>query len=496
MKYVMGIDLGTSSTKALIEDESGRPMGSGSGSYGISIPVMSYAEQDPREYWQAVVTAIGGALKEAGISGGEIAGIGFSGQMHGMVALDENKEPVCPAIIHLDQRSGSLLEKMRELGGDVLEREVLNQPCAGMIISTLFWIRENEPALYEKIRYVMSVKDYIRFRLCGELGTECSDAAATLAFSVRNRQWCGEWMDRLGIRRDIWVPVHESYEVAGTITPEAAAETGLSTQTVVVYGAGDSLAALTGNGVVEKGVMACNIGTSSQLAVIADRPIFDPQMRVQTWCHTVPGRWAVQAGTLNGGSTLSWLRNKVLKDTRPFAELDREAGMTPAGAEGLYFIPYLAGERTPYNEPQAKGTYFGLGMKHEQGHIIRATMEGILLNLNECVGILDEMKAERSMLISSGGAARGVTWKQIQADVLDMPVHTTKVKEEACHGACILAAVGLGWYADIREACQDTVQLDEHVTEPIREHVKLYAEKQAVYHDLLMSVRDMYSRIV
>lgn len=495
MSYLMGIDLGTSSTKTLIIDETGKTAGIGNASYGIQIPQISYAEQDPEEWWQAVKHSITEALKEAGIQGNEIKGIGFSGQMHGMVALDEHKKLVCPAIIHLDQRSSVELEEIRSLAGGLMSEKLLNQPSAGMIISTVYWMKKHQPEKYEKIRYVMSPKDYIAFRLCGEIGTEYTDAGATLAFSVKDRRWCTELFQRLGVKEDIWAPVHNSYDIAGKVTKEAAEETGLSTETYVVYGAGDSMAALTGNGVIESGIIACNIGTSSQLAVVVDKPIFDPKMRIQTWCHTVPERWVVQSGTLNGGSTLSWLRNKILKSSQPFAELDAEAGKTPAGADGLYFLPYLAGERTPYNEPDAKGVYFGLSMMHEQGHVVRATMEGILFNLKECLGILDEMKVDRSKLIASGGAARGVTWKQIQADVLNMPVYSTEIKEEACHGAAILAGVGVGLYPNIKEACETTIQMSPVVIEPIAENVKVYNEKQQIFHDLYFSVKDLYPRI-
>lgn len=496
MSYLMGIDLGTSSTKTLIIDTAGRTAGIGTAGYGIQIPQISWAEQNPEEWWEAVKTSIRGAMEKAGVSGPEIMGIGFSGQMHGMVALDENKKLVCPAIIHLDQRSSEDLEEIRSLAGNLMQEELLNQPSAGMMISTVYWLKKHQPQVYNRIRYVLSPKDYISFRLCGEIGAEHTDAGATLAYSVKNKRWCGGLFQRLGIREEIWAPVQSSFEIAGRVTPQAAEETGLEAGTRIVHGAGDSMAALTGNGIIESGCMTCNIGTASQLAAVVDKPIYDPQMRIQTWCHTVPGRWVVQSGTLNGGSALSWLKDKILKTDKSFAQLDMEAGSTPAGAQGLYFLPYLSGERTPYNEPKAKGVYFGLSMMHEQGHVARATMEGILFNLKECLGILDDMSVKREKLIASGGAARGVTWKQIQADMLDMPVYSTNIREEACHGAAILAGVGVGVYRDIKEACQATISMSHEVVEPIRENVKIYNEKQQIFHDLFYSIRDLYPRIV
>ncbi len=496
MSYLMGIDLGTSSTKTLIIDTDGRTAGIGNAGYGIRIPQISWAEQNPEEWWEAVKASIRQAMGKAGVSGHEIAGIGFSGQMHGMVALDENKKLVCPAIIHLDQRSSEDLEEIRAIAGDLMQKELLNRPSAGMMISTVYWMKKHQPEVYDRIRYVMSPKDYISFLLCGAIGTEYTDAGATLAFSVKNNHWCTELFQRLGLRETIWAPVHKSFEIAGKVTAQAAEETGLSTDTNIVYGAGDSMAALTGNGIIESGCITCNIGTASQLAAVVDKPIYDPQMRVQTWRHTVPERWVVQSGTLNGGSALSWLKNKILKTDKSFAELDLEAGRTHAGADGLYFLPYLSGERTPYNEPKAKGVYFGLSMMHEQGHIARATMEGILFNLKECLSILDDMSVKREKLIASGGAARGATWKQIQADMLDMPVYSTNIREEACHGAAILAGVGVGVYRNIKEACEATITMSDEVVEPIRENVKIYDEKQRIFHDLFFHIRDLYPRII
>lgn len=492
MKKVLGIDIGTSSAKALIVDESGRMLGSGSKNYSLHFPGKFQVEQDPETWWKAVSQAIGIALQEAKTSGNEISALSFSGQMHGMVAIDRKRRLLGNAIIHLDQRSSGELAEIRALAGDLMRTELLNLPSAGMMLATVYWMKKHMPKRYEALDYVLSPKDYIRMRFCGEIGTEYTDAGATLGFSVKNRVWCSELFRRLGLREDIWPQVYESSAIAGQVTEEAARATGLSQKTVVIYGAGDSMAALTGNGVIEKGVMACNIGTSSQLAVVSDVPIFDPQLRIQTWCHTVKERWVVQSGTLNGGNALRWLRDQIFRDQRPYAELDRAAGTVAPTAEGLVFIPYLVGERTPYDDPMAKGVYFGLSMKHTQEHMVRATMEGILFNLKECLEIMDELQVEHKLLISSGGAARGETWKQIQADMLDMPVHKTVVEEEACLGAAILAFVGIGVFSDVSEACKILVKLSDHVTEPIAANVRLYREKQSLFHELYHRVKDLF----
>ena len=491
MNYVMGIDLGTSSTKAMIMDEFGKCLGIGRGTYPVDIPGEHLAEQDPEKWWIGVKDAITEVLRVSGIQPEDIGGIGFSGQMHGMVALDSKGDVLRPAIIHLDQRCAGELAEIREKAGSLMQTELLNQPSAGMLIGSLYWMKKYEKELYDRIAVVMSPKDYIRYRLCGEIGSDYSDASAALAFSTKNKEWCRELLGKLEIRDDIWPEVHGSCEIAGKITGDASAETGLSVKTAVVYGAGDSLCALTGSGVIETGTMACNIGTASQLCLVVDKPICDEKLRIQTWCHSADDRWAIQSGALNGGSTLNWLKSKALMTGKTFEEMDEEAGRIPAGSEGLMFLPYLAGERTPWNDPYARGTYHGLSLQHEQAHIVRATMEGVMYNLRECLVILDQMDLERNYLISAGGGAKGKTWRQIQADMLNMPVHTTLVSEEACQGAAMMALVGLGVYPDLAEAAKATVHMSSEVTEPIAENVKIYEDRQVLFHELYKALRDL-----
>ena len=336
MGYLAGIDLGTSSVKVLIMDPDGRTLAVSSRGYDVMTPKMSYAEQEPQVWWDCTVMAIREAMEKSGIRPEELDGIGLSGQMHGLVAFDRNNEPVMPAIIWMDQRSAKETALIKELAGDLLETELLNQPGAGMMICSLLWLKRHRPDVYDRIAHVMLPKDYIRYRLTGTIGSDFSDACATLAFSVKGRCWCMELIRRAGLKEDIWPQVGESSQAAGHVWAEAAARTGLSGHTRVVYGAGDSSAQLTGNGVIEEGIMACNIGTASQLAAVVDRPLYDTQMRLQTWCHTVADRWYVRAGA-ECGSTLSRLKKKV-RGMAVHGELDAEAGQAIAGAEGLLFI--------------------------------------------------------------------------------------------------------------------------------------------------------------
>ena len=493
--YLAALDLGTQSVKTAIMDVQGRLLSVCHEGYGLQTPKISFVEQDPEEWWQASVKTIRGAVAKAGISPDEIVGMGFSGQMHGLVALDERDQLVGPAIIWMDQRSSAEAVEIRAAAGSLLEEQLLNRPAPGMMICSLLWLKKNRPDVYGRIRKVMLPKDYIRFRLTGEIGTDYADGSATCAFSVTEHRWCTELLEKVGLRTDIFPPVHESIDVAGTVSADGAAQTGLKKGTRVVYGSGDASAQLVGNAVVREGVISCNIGTASQICAAITTPHFDRLMRVQTFCHAVPGRWIFQGGTLNGGSTLSWLRNRMLQDKRPFAELDKEAAQTPPGSEGLIFVPYLAGERTPYMDPKAKGVYFGLSMKHEQGHLIRATMEGVIYNLRECLRIMDENDVPMQKVISSGGAAKGVTWRQIQADILEMPVYTTATEEEACQGAAIQAAVGAGLYGSVDEACDAIVRLNPDPTEPIPENIPVYREMQELFREVYTAGTPIFQKL-
>lgn len=495
MGYLAGIDLGTSSVKVLIMDPDGRTRAVSHAGYEVMTPRMSYAEQNPQVWWECTVQAIRQAMADSDIKPEALSGIGLSGQMHGLVAFDRDNRLVSPAVIWMDQRSAIEAVEIKELAKDLLDTELLNQPGAGMMLSTLLWLKKYRKEVYDSIHHVMLPKDYIRYKLTGVIASDYSDASATLAFSVKNRRWCTELIRRIGIKEDIWPCVGESAQTAGYVWAGAAKETGLSVGTRVMFGAGDSAAQLTGNGVIEEGIMACNIGTASQIAAVVNTPLYDRQMRLQTWCHTAPERWYVQGGALNGGSALGWLRNKILRDDRTYAELDAEAALAPAGAEGMMFIPYLSGERTPFLDPYAKGVYFGMGMKHDQSHMIRATMEGVVFNLKECALILDEMGIERKKMISSGGAAKGNTWKQIQADIMEMPVYTTRTSEEACQGAAILASVGCGIYRDIREACAAVVKINDSPVEPIFRNVERYRQQQEIFKELYLKVKDLYPRL-
>ncbi len=495
MEYLAGIDLGTSSVKALITDLGGRPVGSGKSGYEIHIPKAGYAQQDPSQWWDAVKSAVAKALKASCVPPDKILGIGLSGQMHGMVALGSGGEPVYPAIIHLDQRSAKEREDVLRAAGDLIKSDLLNQPGAGMLICSLLWLKNNRPAVYGKIKSVMLPKDYIRYRLTGAIGCDYTDASSTFAYSVKNNKWCMPLIKKLGLKTDIWPDTAAPFDVAGNISQSAAAETGLSPKTKVVMGGGDSAMALIGNGIVKEGTMVCNIGTASQIAAFIRKPPEKPDLRCQIWCHAVPERWYVQGGTLNGCNTINWLRDKVLHDSASFKELDEGAAEVPAGSDRLIFIPFLSGERTPFMDPAAKGVYFGLGMNHDLRHIFRATMEGVSFNLCECAKIFDSMGISSQKLIFSGGGAKSFLWRQITADVLNKPVYTVENTEEACTGAVIMAAVGTGCYGCIEEACEEIVHICKEPVCPVAENVKTYAEQQQIFTELYKNIKNIFPKL-
>lgn len=479
MEYVMGIDLGTSSVKAILMDRQGKTAAVAQKEYQVKTPKAGYAQQSPWEWWQQTKLAIRQVMESGKVCARQIKGIGFSGQMHGLVILDREKKVLMPAIIWMDQRSKKEQERILQIvKEEQLQSQLMNQPMAGMMICSLLWVKEHLPEIYEKAAYVMLPKDYIRFCLGGTIETDETDAGGSAGFSVRDREWCRKFLNRLGIPESLFPPVAKPYEIVGRVTQKAAEETGLAKGTILAAGGADSAMQLTGNGVVSEGTLCLNIGTAAQILTVMSKPCYDEMLRTQTLCHSAPGLWYAQCGSLNGGNALSWLRNKVLKTTDSYQKLDGEAGEVLAGSEGLFFLPYLAGERVPCQIPDGGGMFSGLSVRHERAHIIRSVMEGVVLNLRMCLDIFHEagIEADWKFILSSGGGAKGPTWRQIQADVFGLPVYETEGEEEACTGAAMMAAVSLGWFSSAEEAAKTIVKRKPIPTEPVWEHREGYEE--------------------
>ncbi|HHV60703.1 MAG TPA: xylulokinase [Clostridiaceae bacterium] len=476
MSYLMGIDLGTSGVKALIMDLEGNIAGKGKADYGIQTPEIGYAEQDAGQLWNATVSSIKQALSDSSIDPSEIKSIGLSGQMHGLVIVDNKMQPIRPVIIWPDQRSKKQIDSIYSIAGRQRLRETtLNSLSTGFFLTSLMWIKENEPDNYRKIYKAILPKDYIKFKLCGVISTEATDASSTAAFNTAKRCWAFNLIEETGIDADYFPEIGESLKISGTVTKECAGQTGLCHGTPVIYGGGDTLMYSVGTGIIKPGIVSVNIGSGCQTATSVNEPLYDKEFRTNTFCHVKNDLWLIIGGHLNGGITLKWLKEKMFPNMS-FADFDVRAKEINAGSDGVIFLPYLSGERTPYHDPSAKAILFGLTLGHNCNHIIRAAMEGVVMAMRLSLEIFRELNIPTEKIVASGGGARSDIWLKMQADIFDAEICRTTSCEEACTGAAIAAGVGAGIYNSIEEACSRIVRYSPEVTYPDKESVKVYNE--------------------
>lgn len=493
MGYLLGIDLGTSSVKSLLMDEEGKVLGSAQKEYDIQKPQQSWAEQEMERLWEATAWTVRSVMEQCPQVREGISGIGYSGQMHGLVMLDREGREVRNTIIWADQRSSQSIERIYEaVPREKYAAVTMNALSTGFLVSSLVWVRDHEPENYAKIHKVMLPKDYIRFRMCGELGTDMSDASSTVIFDTAKRQWAWELIQRLGLEESFFVPCHESAEIAGATSKECARQTGLPEGVPIVYGGGDTLVQALGNGMIRPGLAISNIGTASQLVTISDQPVCDRDFRTNTFCHVKDGQWLLMGANLSGGVSLKWLKNNVLGMDSYDAMTDL-AEQSPPGSKGLFFLPYLSGERTPWNDPQARGIYFGLGLAHERADMIRAAMEGIIYAQRSSMKIFREMGLSFQRVIASGGGANSRVFRQIIADQFGCEVVTSLVKEQGCVGAAMIAGVGTGVFSGYEQACSQIVRFSDEVTEPDARNQALYAERFQVFEKLYPSNRELFA---
>ncbi len=467
MPALLGIDIGTSGTKTIVIDPSGRVLSRSLREYPLSSPRPLWSEQDPADWWMAVRETTAEALRSAGIEASEIAGVGLSGQMHGAVFLGEGNEVLRPAILWNDQRTQAECDWITQtIGRDRVVDLISNPVLTGFTAGKIVWLRSNEPETFSKVRKVLLPKDYIRLLLTGEYATEVSDASGTALFNVRKREWADEMLDGCGIPRN-WMPKsYESCEVSGRITEAAARLTGLAAGTPVVGGGGDQAAGAVGNGIVQSGVVSSTVGTSGVVFAFSESPLVDPGLRLHTFCHAVPDKWHLMGVMLSAGGSLQWYRDTFCQPERvvasytnrdPYEIICEEAALAPAGCEGLVFLPYLTGERTPYPDPLARGVFFGITRRHHRGHFARAVLEGVAFGLKDSFEIMREMKLPISQVRASGGGARSPLWRQIQADVTGHEHVTINVDEGPALGVALLAGVGAGIYPSVEAACGEVI---------------------------------------
>lgn len=494
-KYYLGIDLGTSSVRVLLTDLKSRKSWVDARSYDVIKPKNGYAEQDPENWYVCLCTCLRQVIAKSRVLPEEIEALSFSGQMHGTVALDENRKLVSNAIIWMDQRSSDAIREIYDqLGQKTVTDLVQNRISTGFMLSTLYWFKTRRPEQYRRIRYVMLPKDYIKYRLCGKITTDPSDAAGSLAYDSMNMKWSTTLLKELDLNESILPKCLPSTTVVGNITPEAAELTGLCESTLVVNGGADQCMMAVGNGIIEDGIFASNIGTAGQISTTVRNPIYDPLLRTNTFAHVLNDRWNLMGACLNSGISLKWIAKQVL-DEVDYESIDCAVKKRPIGGNGLFFLPYLTGERTPHMDSLARGVFFGLTLDHDKISLERAVMEGVIFALKDCFSVLMELDIPCEKIVAAGGGARSDVWLQMQSDVFERPVFRSASDEQASLGAAITAAIGSGAFSNYADACDCCVKKPEIVFYPIKENVTIYREMYPVYRELYRANKHIFCNI-
>ena len=489
---LLGIDVGTSSLKSMLLDPEKGTSLLAAREYDVEIPREGYAEQSPGVWWDALKETLRELRERAPAKFRSVTAVGFSGQMHGLVMTDKNGIPLRGAIVWLDQRSGRQVAQMNaKLPGREIEEILQNRPFPGFAVPSLLWVKENERKIYDQCACVMQAKDYLRMKLTGEPGTDASDASATAGFDVGQRQWAYDILTRLGLDREKFPPCREATEVAGEITAAAAEETGLRKGIPVVFGAGDQPAQSIGNGAVREGLVISNIGTGGQIAAYSAKDVHDRELRTHTFCHAVDKAYTVFGASLCSGLSMKWLKNNVL-GVSSYDEMSALAARSEPCSGGLVYLPYLTGERTPHMNPKAKGMFFGLTLGHDRRHFARAVMEGVTFALRDSLEILENMGISAERIVASGGGARSGVWLQIQADIFGKEVAVCRVKEQACLGACILAGLGTGTFANAGEAAERLVSFEEKTSLPDMSAHREYSGAYETFREIYRANKGLF----
>ena len=499
MKYAIGVDIGTSGTKSVLFDEKGTVIASASQEYPLYQEKNGYAEQEPSDWYNASINTIKKIISESGVSADDICGVGISGQMHGLVMLDENNEVIRKSIIWCDQRTAKECEEITEkVGKERLIQITANPALTGFTASKILWVRNNEPDNYKKCRHILLPKDYVRFMLTGEYATDVSDASGMQLLDVPNRCWSDEVLEKLDIDKSLLAKVYESCEITGNITSKAAELTGLKEGTPVVGGAGDNAAAAVGTGIVSDGKAFTTIGTSGVVFAHTSEIQIDPKGRVHTFCCAVPGCWHIMGVTQAACLSLKWFRDNFCdtevkeaneKGVSEYFIMDNEAEKIAIGSDKLLYLPYLMGERTPHLDPDIRGTFFGISAMHTRAHFIRAVMEGVAYSLRDCKNIISEMGTEISDMMACGGGGTSPLWRSMLADLYDCPVKTVSCKEGPALGVAILAFVGTGVYDTVEHACDAMIKTDK-VQEPDADASAQYEKYYQLYRKIYYSIKD------
>jgi xylulokinase len=492
--FVLGIDVSTTATKAVLVDETGAVRGVGTSEYGFSVPRPLWSEQDPGLWWEGAVRAIGAVLASTGVAGADVVAIGLTGQMHGLVLLDAADRVLRPAILWNDQRTGAECDAIRAAVGPERLIEITgNDALTGFTAPKLVWVRDHEPEVWRQVAHVLLPKDFVRLRLTGAYALDKADGAGTMLFDLAARDWSAEVLAALEIPAAWLPPTHEGPEITGALSAEAADATGLRAGTPVVAGGGDQAANAVGVGVVSPGRMALSLGTSGVVFAATDRPLFEPRGRVHAFCHAVPGRWHLMSVMLSAAGSLRWFRDALAPGV-DFADLVAPAAEVRAGSDGLLFLPYLSGERSPHADPLARGAFIGLTLGHDRRHMTRAVLEGVAFGLRDGLDLMTAAgMTPPDQIRASGGGTASPLWRQILADVLGAEIATVDTTEGAAYGAAVLAAVGGGWFPTVDAATGSFVRATT-VAAPGPD-AATYTSAHALYRDLYPALAATFQRI-
>ncbi|MCC6147552.1 MAG: xylulokinase [Anaerolineaceae bacterium] len=491
-KYLIGIDLGSSSLKALLLDSKGKCLASTSFEYPTASPQPGYSEQDPADWYAALVRALHSLRTETGVDKKEIEGISFSGQMHGLVCANEAGKPLRNAIIWSDQRSAVQVEQiLSTIGREKYGLLTGNPLSTGFMLPSWLWIRQYEDKVATKTRFLMLPKDYLRYQMTGFFCSDPSDAASTGLFEVSNKEWSRTLVDAFGLEAGLLPEMRQSHQPAGQVTQTAAEECGLMEGTPVFAGGGDTPVQALGRGIYDEGTLSLAISTGGNLLALSNTPKIDAKLRLHCMNYVIPGRWYNMAATLSAGYSLKWLKENFAP-ALSYSEL-ADMALEAQSSQDLFFLPHLRGERTPHMDPKCRGVLMGLTAQHQLAHIVRAVMEGVVFSLRTGLETLEELGVDSQSIVVSGGGARHPLWTQLIADTLGSPVRVSSFADAAPLGAAMLAGIGCGVFSDYKEACRGASARVSTEILPDGERSERYARMHQRYRLLYLLVREFYA---
>jgi len=502
--YLLGIDIGTTGTRSLVINEDGSIIGSAVKEYPLYTPKPGWAEQEPEDWYDATIQTIKEVLEKNEIKGSDIKAIGLSGQMHGSVFLDKNNEVIRPAILWCDQRTEPQCQEIYNIFGyENFIKLSYNKALPGFTSPKILWLRENESENYKKVYKILLPKDYVRFMISGVYATEVSDAAGMLLMDIKNRVWSNEILNGLEIDKNFLAELYESYEISSRVNEKTAKLTGLLAGTPIAGGGGDNAAGNVGSGIIRQGIISDSIGTSGVVFAHSDSPVYDPEGRLHSFCHAVPGKWHLMGVTLSAAGSQKWYYDtfgpsKSIMQERPdlkkYKLLDAQAEKISAGSNGLIFLPYLSGERSPHGDAYARGVFFGISYVHGQDHFVRSIMEGVAFSQLDCLNLMRSLGINSDKIVLIGGGSRSKIWREIICDIFETPLITLKNEEGPAFGAALLGGVGCGLYKSVEEAVEKTVRQADEI-KPNSGNFPIYRKTYDIYRSLYKDLKDDFKKL-